>query len=406
MTWYPLQAAIKMSTLAGNLRGTLDALLDHINAGKDPSTGVTDPTQPQTLTVFESLTQLAAETGFSTVSVADHLKRLRGEKPLRRGLRLAVLELVEEATHHRAARYRLRPEALDRLVDRERLKAFEQSAHKPNHPYQVWKDWRTANTPPHHRDPVEASEGISSLYPEEGTAEGQGISSLDADDGQGISFLDPRVQDFSTELTPKVDPSLEELTSFLPEPAAAPTTPEKKSTLLMSRKGRRSPGRRRPSRRSPRPTSRSPPSSKPGGTSTPPISTCGAPFASSCSTREPTPSRTPTGRQLSAFSSCTGRTCRRSRPESGRRPWRSGERRTRCGSRRSWPRRSPRRRPSGRRTRRPASGRTPGRSTACTTRAARTTSGTVPVLPRRHGCWRPPIDRRPREACHALRSLV
>jgi hypothetical protein len=45
MTWFPLQAALKMSTLPGAIRAALDALLDHINPAKD------DPTRPDTLTV-------------------------------------------------------------------------------------------------------------------------------------------------------------------------------------------------------------------------------------------------------------------------------------------------------------------------------------------------------------------
>src|SRR5262245_29256067 len=48
MTWYPLQAALKMSTIPGAIRATLDTLLDHINP--DPQ----DPRQPDTLTVWES----------------------------------------------------------------------------------------------------------------------------------------------------------------------------------------------------------------------------------------------------------------------------------------------------------------------------------------------------------------
>ena len=50
-----------MSTIPGAIRATLDVLLDHINA--DPQ----DPTRPDTLTVWESREDLAAETGFSTL---------------------------------------------------------------------------------------------------------------------------------------------------------------------------------------------------------------------------------------------------------------------------------------------------------------------------------------------------
>jgi hypothetical protein len=99
MTWFPLQAAIKMSTIPGAIRATLDALLDHINPAPD------DPTRPDTLTVWESRELLAAETGFSEVTIKDHLKRLRGEKDLCKGQRVTVLKCAEEARSHRAARY-------------------------------------------------------------------------------------------------------------------------------------------------------------------------------------------------------------------------------------------------------------------------------------------------------------
>ena len=37
MTWHPLQAALKMSTIPGAIRATLDVFLDHINpAREDP----------------------------------------------------------------------------------------------------------------------------------------------------------------------------------------------------------------------------------------------------------------------------------------------------------------------------------------------------------------------------------
>jgi len=230
MTWFPLQAALKMSTLPGAIQATLDHLLDHINAWKDPSTGRADPTRPQTLTVFESLTQLAADTGFSTVSVADHLKRLRGEKELRKGLTVKVLlhdpdPEKDGAKHHRAARYHLNPAGLDALVDPKRLEAFTHGRHHPDHPYQLWRDWRTANRPPQPDDQADSSEGISSLYPEPVTEDGQGISSLYAEAGQGISSLGDRVQAPYTEFTNVVDP-VNQLTSFVPHPA--PTAPEKK----------------------------------------------------------------------------------------------------------------------------------------------------------------------------------
>src|SRR5215475_7235126 len=85
MTWYPLQAALKMSTLPGAIRATLDTLLDHINA--DPQ----DPTRPDTLTVWESRERLADETGFSEVTIRDHLQRLQGQKELHKGPRVKHL---------------------------------------------------------------------------------------------------------------------------------------------------------------------------------------------------------------------------------------------------------------------------------------------------------------------------
>ena len=59
MTWFPLQAAVKMSTIPGAIRATLDALLDHINPAPN------DPTRPDTLMVWESRELLAADAGFS-----------------------------------------------------------------------------------------------------------------------------------------------------------------------------------------------------------------------------------------------------------------------------------------------------------------------------------------------------
>lgn len=232
MTWFPLQAAIKMSTLAGAIRHTLDTLLDHINPAKDPVTGQTDPTRPQTLIAFESLDQLAADTGFSMVSVADHLKRLRGDKPLRPGLWLAVLERVAAATHHRAARYRLNPEALDRLADRERVKAFEQGEPKPTHPYHLWRDWRKTAAPPDAGNQPMTSQGISSLHP---------------DTGQGISSLHPRVQAAYSELTNVVVDPLHQLTTFSPDQNHHPTLsqPLKKKWPRINRRRRR-PEPRRP----------------------------------------------------------------------------------------------------------------------------------------------------------------
>jgi hypothetical protein len=142
MTWYPVPAALKMSTLPGAIRATLDALLDHINPAKN------DPTRPDTLTVWESRERLAAETGFSEVTTRDHLQRLRGEKDLRKGQRVMVLKRIEAASSHRAARYELLPAALDALVDPVRLEAFEARTPRDTHPYQRWRQWRASQMAP------------------------------------------------------------------------------------------------------------------------------------------------------------------------------------------------------------------------------------------------------------------
>ena len=176
MTWYPLQAALKMSTIPGAIRATLDTLLDHLNA--DPE----DPRQPNTLTVWESREDLAAETGFSEVTIRDHLQRLRGEKDLRQGQRVMVLKCIEPAQSHRAARYELVPEALDALADRERRKAFEQGHHQPTHPYQRWRTWLEAR----HTAPVELGE---SGLPQNPDDESLGVSSLPQVEAVGESSL-------------------------------------------------------------------------------------------------------------------------------------------------------------------------------------------------------------------------
>jgi hypothetical protein len=142
MTWFPLQAALKMSTIPGAISHTLDTLLDHINPAKD------DPTCPDTLTVWESRERLAAETGFSEVTIRDHLQRLRGEKDLRKGQRVMVLKRIEDARSHRAARYALLPAALDALVDPARLQAFEEHPPREGHPYQRWRQWRASQMAP------------------------------------------------------------------------------------------------------------------------------------------------------------------------------------------------------------------------------------------------------------------
>jgi hypothetical protein len=198
MTWYPLQAALKMSTIPGAIRATLDVLLDHINA--DPQ----DPGCPDTLTVWEPRERLADETGFSEVTVWDHLKRLRGEKALHPGQRVAVLRCTEPAQSHRAARYELIPEALDALVDRERRKAFEEGYHQPTHPYQRWCDWREAQM-------AEAKVEVSSL-PQDPADEPLGLSALPPPAAAGLSALPQLGQAAYPEL-PVVDLDQEELTT-------------------------------------------------------------------------------------------------------------------------------------------------------------------------------------------------
>ena len=171
MTWYPLQAAVKMSTIPGAIRATLDTLLDHINA--DPQ----DPRQPDTLTVWESRERLAAETGFSEVTIKDHLQRLRGEKDLRKGQRVMVLRCTEPAQSHRAARYELLPAALDALADATRLEAFETHPPRAGHPYHRWREWRASQM-------AQAEMGESSL-PQDPDDESIGVSSLPQADDVG-----------------------------------------------------------------------------------------------------------------------------------------------------------------------------------------------------------------------------
>ena len=118
------------------------SLLDHLNA--DPQ----DPRQPDTLTVWESREDLAAETGFSEVTIRDHLKRLCGKADLRKGQRVMVLKRVEDPRSHRAARYELLPAALDALVDAARLEAFETHPPRAGHPYHRWRQWRASQMAP------------------------------------------------------------------------------------------------------------------------------------------------------------------------------------------------------------------------------------------------------------------
>jgi hypothetical protein len=175
MTLYPLQAAIKMSTIPGAIRATLDVLLDHINPAPD------DPTRPDTLTVWESRERLAAETGFSEVTIRDHLKRLRGEKDLCKGQRVMVLKQTEAPQSHRAARYELIPAALDALVDPTRLEAFETHQPRGVHPYQRWRRWRASQM-------AQAELGGRSL-PQDPDDEALGVSGLPSSDTIGESSL-------------------------------------------------------------------------------------------------------------------------------------------------------------------------------------------------------------------------
>jgi hypothetical protein len=205
MTWFPLQAALKMSTLPGAIRATLDVLLDHINPAAD------DPTRPDTLTVWESRELLAAETGFSEVTTRDHLKRLRGEKDLRKGQRVMVLKCTEDAQSHRAARYELLPAALDALVDPVRLEAFEAHTPRGTHPYHRWRQWRASQM-------AQAEVGERSL-PQAAGDESLGVSCLPQVEVIGESSLPQLGQAPSPELT-RVDLYKEELTT-----ADAPAAP-------------------------------------------------------------------------------------------------------------------------------------------------------------------------------------
>jgi hypothetical protein len=205
MTWFPLQAALKMSTLPGAIRATLDALLDHINPAKD------DPPRPDTLIVWESRERLAAETGFSEVTTRDHLQRLRGGTDLRKGQRVMVLQRIEDAGSHRAARYALLPAALDALVDPARLEAFEAGTPRATHPYQRWRQWRASQMAP-------AKVGGISL-PQVPADESLGESAFPQAEAVGESAFPQLGQAPSPEL-PVVDLDTQELTT-----TDAPTAP-------------------------------------------------------------------------------------------------------------------------------------------------------------------------------------
>jgi hypothetical protein len=209
MTWYPLQAAIKMSTIPGAIRATLDVLLDHINPARE------DPTRPDTLTVWESRELLADETGFSEVTIRDHLKRLRGEKDLRKGQRVMVLKCTAAAQSHRAARYELLPAALDALVDPPRLEAFEAHPCRVAHPYHRWRQWRAAQMAS--AEDTEAV-GVSS-FPQDPADESFGESTFPQTSAVGVSSFPQLGQAPSPEF-PVVDLDKQELTR--PD---APTAP-------------------------------------------------------------------------------------------------------------------------------------------------------------------------------------
>jgi hypothetical protein len=198
MTWFPLQAALKMSTIPGAIRATLDALLDHIN----PATG--DPTRPDTLTMWESRELLAADTGFSEVTIKDHLKRLRGEKDLSKGQRVMVLKRVEDPRSHRAARYEVLPAALDALVDPARLEAFEARTPRGTHPYHRWRQWRASQMAP--------AAGEESSLPQAPDVGSVGVSSLPQADAVGGSSLSQLEQVAFPELS-EDDLDIQELTT-------------------------------------------------------------------------------------------------------------------------------------------------------------------------------------------------
>jgi hypothetical protein len=215
MTWFPVQAALKMSTIPGAIRATLDALLDHINPAPN------DPTRPDTLLVWESRERLAAEAGFSEVTIKDHLKRLRGEHDLRKGQQVTVLRCVEAATSHRAARYELLPAALDALVDPARLEAFEARTPRSAHPYHRWRQWRASQMAP-------GEVGVSAL-PQAEDDGSLGGSHLPQADAVGESSLSQLGQAPSPELS-LVDLDTQELTTTTAPAAPFAHAPNKAET--------------------------------------------------------------------------------------------------------------------------------------------------------------------------------
>jgi hypothetical protein len=222
MTWHPLQAALKMSTLPGAIRATLDVLLDHINPATD------DPTRPDTLTVWESRELLAAETGFSEVTIRDHLKRLRGDKDLAKGQRVMVLKCTAEARSHRAARYDLLPAALDALTDPARLEAFEAHPPRAEHPYHRWRQWRATQMTPtavgeSGLPQAEVTVGGSPLPPDPPVGE-SGLPQLGQAPSPELSQVDQREEELTTTPTTVVQ-STRQANDRSPATAPTPSAP-------------------------------------------------------------------------------------------------------------------------------------------------------------------------------------
>ena len=226
MTWFPLQAAVKMSTIPGAIRATLDALLDHINPAPN------DPTRPDTLMVWESRELLAADAGFSEITVKDHLERLRGEKDLVKGQRVMVLKRIEDAGSHRAARYALLPAALDALVD----PGAARSLRGPPAPQHASLS-ALAAVAASQMAPAEGEESAVLQAPDD---ESLGVRTLSQTDTIGVRSLSQLGEAPSPEL-PKVDPTLP-LTFVLPEPES--TAPKKEGRVAHARRPPQGPRRR------------------------------------------------------------------------------------------------------------------------------------------------------------------
>jgi hypothetical protein len=115
-----------------------------------------------------------------------------------------VLQRIEDAGSHRAARYALLPAALDALVDPARLEAFEAGTPRATHPYQRWRQWRASQMAP-------AEVGGSSL-PQVSDDESLGVSALSPDHALGASAFPQLGQAPSPELS-QVDLDKEEWTT-------------------------------------------------------------------------------------------------------------------------------------------------------------------------------------------------